>query len=62
MSEKIFLSIPETAAVSGFPEFFIRQLQKQKKLPCIYAGRKCLVNYNQFLSMLDNESREAVQE
>lgn len=62
MQEKIFLTIPQTAAVSNFPEFFIRQLQKQQKLPCIYAGRKCLVNYPQFIAMLDNASREAVQE
>ena len=61
MTEKIFLTIPQTAAVSNFPEFFIRQLQKQQKLPCIYAGRKCLVNDPQFIAMLDKESREAVQ-
>ena len=62
MTEKIFLTIHETAAAANFPAFAIRQRQKQHKLPCIYVGRKCLVNYNQFLSMLDKESREAVQE
>ena len=61
MTEKIFLTIPETAAAANFPEFAIRQRQKQHKLPCIYAGRKCLVNYPQFIAMLDQESREAAQ-
>lgn len=60
MENKIFLTISETAINANFPEHAIRQMQKQHKLPCIYAGRKCLVNYPQFIEMLNKESREAV--
>ena len=33
-------------------EYTLRLLEKQKKLPCIYTGRKCLINYDRLLEML----------
>lgn len=61
MENKIFLTIRETAVAANFPEYAIRQRQRQHRLPCIYAGKKCLINYPQFINMLEEESKEAVQ-
>ena len=57
----VFLSIRETAKAGILTEYRLRCMEKAGELPCIYAGRKCLVNYPQFIAMLDEESREAVQ-
>lgn len=49
-----FLSIRQTAAAGPLTEHALRLLEKQGKLPCIYSGRKCLINYNRFIEQLNN--------
>ncbi|MFR5889226.1 MAG: hypothetical protein ACLUFK_12035 [Oscillospiraceae bacterium] len=46
------VSIREAAKLGPLSEYTLRLLEKQKKLPCIYAGRKCIINYERLLEML----------
>ena len=46
------VSIREAARLGPLSEYPLRLLEKQKKLPCIYTGRKCLINYERLLEML----------
>ncbi len=46
------VSIREAAKLGPLSEYTLRLLEKQKKLPCIYTGRKCLINYDRLLEML----------
>ena len=46
------VSIREAARLGPLSEYTLRLLEKQKKLPCIYTGRKCLINYERLLEML----------
>ena len=48
------LSIRQVAREGVLPEYTLRLLEKQGKLPCIYSGRKCLVNYSRLLEQLNN--------
>lgn len=41
-----FMSIREIAKTGLLSEYNLRLLEKQKKLPCVYVGRKCLVNFS----------------
>lgn len=46
------VSIREAAKLGPLSEYTLRLLEKQKKLPCIYTGRKRLINYDRLLEML----------
>lgn len=59
--EKKFLTIRETAKTGILPEFRLRQLHKQGKIPCIMCGSKCMVNYDLLLKSLDVESEKAIK-
>ncbi len=50
----IMISIRETSERSGVPQRFIREKAKEGKCPGIYSGKKFLVNYNKFITMLNN--------
>ena len=41
-----FLTIRQTAKTGILPEHLLRRLEKQGKLPCIYSGKKCLINFS----------------
>ncbi len=62
MTNKMFLTIRETAKTGILPEYALRLRQAQHKLPCVYSGRKCLINYTQLVDMLNSESKKAVIE
>ena len=49
-----FLTIRQTAQAGPLSEYALRLLEKQGKLPCIYSGRKCLINYDVFIAQLNN--------
>lgn len=49
-----FLTIRQTAKAGPLTEHALRLMEKQGKLPCIYSGRKCLINYDVFLSQLNS--------
>ena len=48
------LTIRQVAATGVLSEHALRLLQKQGRLPCLYVGNRCLVNYDKLLAQLDN--------
>ena len=46
------VTIRQAARLGPLSEYTLRLLEKQKKLPCIYSGRKCLINYDRLIEML----------
>lgn len=48
------LTIRQVAATGALSEHALRLLQKQGRLPCLYVGNRCLVNYDKLLAQLDN--------
>jgi hypothetical protein len=47
------MTIRQVAATGVLSEYTLRLLAKQGRLPCIYSGRRCLINYNALLAQLD---------
>lgn len=60
MTEKIFLSIRETAATGILSEHALRLMVKQGRIPYIKIGVKYLINYPQLIEQLNAESKGAV--
>lgn len=56
-----FMSIREIAKTGLLSEYNLRLLEKQKKLPCVYVGRKCLVNFELLVDQLNEQSKMEVQ-
>ena len=54
-NEKIprMLTIRETARTGILPETALRRLAAEGRLPCIYVGRKALINFDALIAMLD---------
>lgn len=50
------LTIRQVAHEGVLSEYTLRLLEKQGKLPCIYSGRKCLINYSRLLEQLNGLS------
>lgn len=56
--------IKSSDAGSCVSEYFIRQLAREGKVPCIMAGRKRLINYDsllEYLSTVHNEPEPPVE-
>lgn len=49
-----FMTIRETARTKILPEHLLRSWEKQGILPCIYAGKKCLINFDKLVEMLND--------
>ena len=47
-------TIRETARMGILSEHCLRQMEKQGKLPCIYAGNKCLINVDLLIENLNS--------
>lgn len=47
------MTIKEIAKTGLLPEHALRQMGKQKQLPAIYIGNKCLVNYDLLIKQLN---------
>lgn len=56
-----FLSIRETAKTGILPEFRLRIMEKEGKLPGFRSGVKFNVNYNVLVEQLDAESRKCME-
>lgn len=56
-----FMSIREIANTGLLSEYNLRLLEKQKKLPCVYVGKKCLVNFELLVDQLSEQSKTEVQ-
>lgn len=48
-----FKTIKETSKLTGISEYKLRKMEKEKKLPCIYSGKRCLINLEMFAEMLN---------
>ena len=48
-----FMTIRQTAKTGILSEYCLRLMEKQGKLPCIYSGNKCLINFDALLSQLN---------
>lgn len=46
------LTIRQAAKLGPLTEYTLRLMEKQGRLPCLYVGRKCLVNYDRLLEIL----------
>lgn len=53
-----FMSIREVAKTGLLSEYTLRLMEKQKVLPCVYTGRKCLVNFDKLVEQLNELSTE----
>lgn len=53
-----FMTIREAGKAGPLTSYRLRIMQKQGKLPGVYAGNRFLVNYNMLLDMLNSESRD----
>lgn len=49
-----FCSIRETARMGILTEYALRIMERQGKLPCVYSGRKCLVNVDRLIEQLND--------
>lgn len=49
-----FMTIRQAAAAGPLSEYCLRLMEKRGELPCIYSGRRCLINYDEFLEKLKN--------
>ena len=47
-------TIREVARLGILSEHCLRQMQKQGKLPCMYAGTKCLINVDLLIEQLNS--------
>lgn len=55
MSEKPrFLTIRQVAAEGILSEYRLRCMEKAGELPCIYAGVKCLINFDLLVEQLNH--------
>lgn len=52
-SKPVFMTIKQIANEGILSEYCLRQMEKRGELPCVYSGRKCLVNYSRFLERLN---------
>ena len=46
------LTIRQCAQRGPLSEYALRLMEKQGRLPCLYVGRKCLINYDRLLELL----------
>lgn len=53
MRSENYKSIRELSKVCVLSEYSLRKLARENALPCVYAGRKCLVDVKKFNEMLD---------
>lgn len=53
-----FLTIRQCAATGFLPEYRLRQMCAEGKLPGFYAGKKILINFPVLCEQLDRASRQ----
>lgn len=53
-----FMTIRQVAATNLLPEHLLRKMEKQGRLPCIYSGKKCLINFDRLVEQLNQASQE----
>ena len=53
MGKPRMMTIRQVAQQGVLSEYTLRLLERQNRLPCIYTGRRCLVNYNRLVELLN---------
>lgn len=53
-----FMSIREVARTGLLSEYTLRLMEKQKQLPCVYTGKKCLINFDKLVEQLNSLNSE----
>ncbi|MBM6925537.1 hypothetical protein [Pseudoflavonifractor phocaeensis] len=53
-----FMSIREVARTGLLSEYALRLMEKQKQLPCVYTGKKCLINFDKLVEQLNSATPE----
>ena len=48
------MTIRQVASTGILTEYCLRQLVKQKKIPCLFSGNKALINYDKLVASLNN--------
>ena len=61
MAQK-FLTIRQTAKTKVLPEYTLRLMEKQGRLPGVRSGNRFLVNVPLLIEQLDRESMEQTQQ
>lgn len=56
-----FKTIRQTAATGILPEFRMRKMLKQGKLPGIYSGTRFLVNVDALAVMLEEQTAQSIK-
>ena len=59
---KRFLTVTETAKMTGLSTYYIRQGIREGSIPCIMCGTKYMINYPKFIEILDNASTSSQKE
>jgi hypothetical protein len=54
------MTIRQVAATGILPESALRRMAKQEKLPCLYIGKKCLINYDLLVEMLNEIGKKEI--
>lgn len=57
-----FLTIRQAAATGILSEYGLRQMEKAGQLPCVYVGKRCLVNFELLVELLEAQSRAAASQ
>ena len=50
-------SIREIAQTGLLSEYALRRMEKNGELPCVHVGKKCLVNLDKLIELLNNPGR-----
>ena len=53
-----FMSIRQVARTGLLSEYTLRLMEKQKLLPCVYTGKKCLINFDKLVEQLHSLNSE----
>lgn len=53
MSENL-MTLRQVAATGIMSEYGLRKLAEQQRLPCVYIGNRCYVNFRQLQEQLNN--------
>lgn len=53
-----FMSIREVARTGLLSEYTLRLMEKRKLLPCVYTGKKCLINFDKLVEQLNSPTPE----
>lgn len=57
-NQPVFMTIRQVAKTGIVPEAFLRRMERNGVLPCVYSGRKCLINYPMLVERLNELSEK----